>query len=192
MPWRILVRILLPEAVTFDSVETLCQEARPQLLVSGSLLRRNQQPKATVTAWCPCLRPRWHCCVASGPATATPPCCFPTAPLGSAVPTAPAARWTAAACSAPWLAWCRRSASKKKISPLRHSYAKHLIEAGVDLLQVQQILVHRSILTIARYTHLASHTADACSERLNALMNGYRIGWPSATRASASGPIAAV
>jgi hypothetical protein len=46
---------------------------------------------------------------------------------------------------------------------------------------VQQILGHHSILTTARYTHLTSHTADQCSERLNALMNGYRIGWPSTT-----------
>lgn len=41
---------------------------------------------------------------------------------------------------------------------------------------MQQILGHHSILTTARYTHLTSHTTDACSERLNALMNGYRIG----------------
>jgi integrase/recombinase XerD len=47
---------------------------------------------------------------------------------------------------------------------------------------VQQILGHHSILTTARYTHLTSHTAEACSERLNALMNAYRIGWPSATK----------
>lgn len=42
---------------------------------------------------------------------------------------------------------------KKKITPhsLRHAYATHLIEAGVDLLEVQKILGHRSILTTAKY-----------------------------------------
>lgn len=53
----------------------------------------------------------------------------------------------------------------------------------MDLLQVQQILGHHSILTTARYTHLTSHTADQCNERLNALMGRYRIGWPAATAA---------
>jgi len=46
----------------------------------------------------------------------------------------------------------------------------------VDLLQVQQILGHHSILTTARYTHLTSHTADQCSQRLNALMGQFRVG----------------
>ena len=44
------------------------------------------------------------------------------------------------------------------------------------MLQVQQILGHHSILTTARYTHLTSHTAGQCSQRLNALMGQYRIG----------------
>ena len=43
--------------------------------------------------------------------------------------------------------------TKKKISPhcLRHSYATHMIEAGVDLLEVQKILGHHSVLTTAKY-----------------------------------------
>ena len=68
---------------------------------------------------------------------------------------------------------------KKKISPhsLRHSYATHLIESGVDLLEVQKILGHRSILTTSKYTHLTSHTGRNTTTQINELMNRFSITW---------------
>ena len=60
---------------------------------------------------------------------------------------------------------------------MRHSYATHLIEAGVDLLQVQKILGHHSILTTSRYTHLTSHTTDQCSVAINDLMGRFQLAW---------------
>ena len=68
---------------------------------------------------------------------------------------------------------------KKRITPhcLRHSYATHLIEAGVDLLEVQKILGHHSVITTSRYTHLTEHRKESAEDYINKLMSQIKVGW---------------
>ena len=52
-----------------------------------------------------------------------------------------------------------------------------MIEAGIDLIEVQKYLGHHSILTTVRYTHLTDQTKHHALDRINALMNGFDIAW---------------
>jgi site-specific recombinase XerD len=57
------------------------------------------------------------------------------------------------------------------VHTLRHSWATHLLEAGVNLRLIQIYLGHRSPTTTALYTHLTRKAEDLASDAINRLVD---------------------
>jgi len=64
-----------------------------------------------------------------------------------------------------------RAGIKRKggLHTLRHSFATHLLEAGVEITLVQRLLGHTSLATTARYLHVTQGRTQAMAEPLDLL-----------------------
>ena len=67
----------------------------------------------------------------------------------------------------------KKTGITKQVSPhiLRHSFATHLLESGVNIRVIQKLLGHRSLRTTAIYTHVARTYINDTASPLDSLFS---------------------
>jgi integrase len=66
------------------------------------------------------------------------------------------------------------------VRSLRHAYATHLLELGVDLRSIQVVMGHESPETTSRYAHLTDVNRQQARDRIEDLVAGFALRWEDA------------
>ena len=68
----------------------------------------------------------------------------------------------------------KRLGVRKRVTAhtFRHSYATHMIEAGVPVRHVQECLGHNNLATVMIYLHITTHGKEDSRRRMDQLMRG--------------------
>lgn len=85
----------------------------------------------------------------------------------------------ASSVQAAFRATIRESGIRKRLTirSLRHAYATHLLELGMDMRLIQDLMGHEDSKTTARYAHITKTCRDHTTDRLQLLLKGFVLRW---------------